>query len=321
MIILLESVHPDALALLERSDEVRVMANPAELDDDLPLDDVRAVLTRGRGRITEDTLRRLPNVRVVGRCGAGLDNIDTASAAAAGIAVVYAPGRTTHAVSEHASLLMLALARRVTMLDAAVRRGEWEVREGYEGFELRGKRLGVVGLGAIGQRIAEIGAALGMDVSYWSRSSRDPRFDLLGLDALMSAADVIQICIALTPQTRGLIGSEQFALMRPGVLLVNTARAQIVDQPSLGAAISGGLIGGYGADVWDPEPPGTDDSLVGHDRVLITPHVAGLTDVTYRDICVAPAAAAVAILAGQEPDPTCVHSNNQGEPNVLRVRR
>ena len=264
VIVLLESVHPDALALLERADEVRLMANPTELDGDVPLDEVRAVLTRGRGRITADMCRRLPNVCVVGRCGAGLDNIDTVAATTAGVAVVHAPGRTTSAVSEHTLMLMLAIARRLTELDAAVKRGAWGIREGYEGFELRGKRLGVIGLGAIGRRVAEVGTVLGMDVAYWSRSSRDPRFALLELDELVSTADVIQICVALTPETHGLIGPEQFSRMKPGVLLVNTARAQIIDHRALRAAIVGGVVGGYATDVWDAEPPAADDPLVGH---------------------------------------------------------
>jgi D-3-phosphoglycerate dehydrogenase len=308
VIVLLESVHPDALALLERADEVRVMANPTELDGDLPLDEVRAVLTRGRGRITADTYRRLPNLEVVGRCGAGLDNIDTVAARAAGVAVVHAPGRTTYAVSEHALLLMLAVARRVTELDSAVKRGAWGVREGYEGFELRGKRLGVVGLGAIGRRIAEVGTVLGMSVVYWSRASRDSALPLLELDELVATADVIQICVALTRETHGLIGPEQFARMKPGVLLVNTARAQIIDHSALLAAIRGAVVRGYGTDVWDPEPPVTGDPLIADERVVITPHVAGLTDVTYREICVGPAAAAVALLSGVRPDLSCVFS-------------
>jgi phosphoglycerate dehydrogenase-like enzyme len=309
VIVLLESVHPDALALLERADRVRVMANPIELDADVPLDEVRAVLTRGRGRITAEMCRRLPNLQVVGRCGAGLDNIDTAAAKASGITVVHAPGRTTHAVSEHALMLLLALARRVMMLDRSAKRGAWDVREGYEGVELRGKRLGVIGLGAIGRRIAEVGATLGMNVAYWSRRSRDAELPLLELDELIATADVIQICVALTPDTHGLIGSDQFASMKPGVLIINTARAQIIDHAALFAAITAGIVGGYGTDVWDPEPPATDDPLLTDERVVITPHVAGLTDVTYRAICVEPAAATVAILAGDEPDPTCVFSN------------
>ncbi len=309
MIVLLESVHPDALALLERADRVRVMANPIELDADLPLDEVHAVLTRGRGQITAEMYRRLPNLQVVGRCGAGLDNIDTVAATTSGIAVVHAPGRTTHAVSEHALLLMLALARRVTVLDSAAKRGGWGIREGYEGLELRGKRLGVVGLGAIGRRVAEVGTVLGMNVAYWSRTSRDPTLSLLELDELLAIADVIQICVALTSDTHGLIGSEQFARMKRGVLMINTARAQIVDRSALLAAIAAGIVGGYGADVWDPEPPAIDDPLLADERVVITPHVAGLTDVTYRAICVEPAAAAVAILNGDRPDPTCIYSN------------
>ena len=308
MIVLLESVHPDALALLERADRVRVMANPIELDVDLPLDEVRAVLTRGRGRITAEMCRRLPRLQVVGRCGAGLDNIDTAAAKTSGIAVVHAPGRTTHAVSEHALMLMLALARRVVMLDGSVKRGGWGVREGFEAFELRGKRLGVIGLGAIGRRVAEIGTTLGMNVAYWSRASRDLKLPLLELDELVSVADVIQICVALTPDTQGLIGSDQFARMKRGVLMINTARAQIIDHGALLEAIATGVVGGYGTDVWEPEPPATGDPLLADQRVVITPHVAGLTDVTYREICVEPAAAAVAILAGKEPDPTCVYS-------------
>lgn len=309
MIVLLESVHPDALALLERADRVRVMANPVELDADVPLDEVRAVLTRGRGRITAEMFGRMPNLQLVGRCGAGLDNIDTAAAKKWGIAVVHAPGRTTHAVSEHALMLMLALARRVVVLNGSVKRGAWHVREGYEGVELRGKRLGIIGLGAIGRRIAEIGTTLGITVAYWSRSSRDTALTLLDLDELVSTTDIIQICVALTPDTRGLLGSDQFARMKRGVLIVNTARAQIVDHAALFAAITAGIVGGYGTDVWDPEPPATGDPLLADERVVVTPHVAGLTDVTYRDICLEPAAAAVAILTGAEPDPTCVYSN------------
>ena len=223
MIVLLETVHPDALALLERADVVRLMAKPIALDDDVPLDEVRAVLTRGRGRITAEMCDRLPNLQVVGRCGAGLDNIDVVAAESSGIAVVHAPGRTTHAVSEHGLLLMLALARRVDMLDRC--------RQARRVGRPRGIRrdssfvasdLRIVGLGAIGRRLAGLGTALDMNVVYWSRTSRDPNLELLELDDLLSTSDVIQICVALTPETHGLIGSDQFARMKRGVLIVNT---------------------------------------------------------------------------------------------------
>ena len=307
MIVLLETVHPEAMTLLQQVDDVRLMVGPTELDADLLLDEVRAVFTRGRGRIDADMFRRLPNLEVVGRFGAGLDNIDTAAAASAHVPVVFAPGSTTYAVSEHAVMLMLALARKTASLDRAVKRDEWSVRDGHEATELREKQLAIVGLGHIGRRIATIGRALDMRVAYWSRSSREaslPRYDL---GELISTADVIQICVALTPQTRHLIGADQFALMKPGVLLVNTARGQIVDHEALRGALDVGVVGGYATDVWDPEPPLDRDPLIRDDRVLVTPHVAALTDGTYREICVRPATAAVAILRGEQPDPNCVY--------------
>ena len=127
------------------------------------------------------------------------------------------------------------------------------------------------------------------------------------MDDLLSTADVIQICLALTPETHGLIGHDQFARMKRGVLLINTSRAQTIDHRALLAALSNGTVGGYGTDVWDPEPPIDEDLAMVADRIVITPHVAGLTDVTFREICLGPAAATVAILAGEQPDPTCVH--------------
>jgi D-3-phosphoglycerate dehydrogenase len=272
------------------------------------LDRVRAVVTRGRGRITTETFARLPNLEVAARCGAGLDNVDTTGAAAAGVTVLHAPGLTTHAVSEHAVMLMLSLARRVVHLDTEVKRGHWDVRAGYEGMELRGKRMGVIGLGAIGGRVAQLGQALDMEVVCWTRQHRVGPVPRLELEELLRTSDVVQICVALTPETTGLIGAAQFAAMKQGALVVNTARGSVVDHRALEHALEAGSIGGYGADVWSAEPPPLDDALLRDPRVLVTPHVAGLTDVTYREICMIPASGIAAVLAGREPDPRCVFS-------------
>lgn len=296
MIVLLESVHPDALAMLECAAEVRLMADPAVFDDGLERRGVRVMLTRGRGRITAATYDEFPDLVVVGRCGAGLDNIDVETAAGRGIDVVNAPGATTAAVAEHGLLLMLGLARRVAMLDVAVKEGRWSVRDGYTGTEMRGKRLGVVGLGAIGRRLAGLGRALDMDVVYWSPSSRDEDCPRLELDELLASSDVVQLCVALAPQTRHLIDERRLALMRPGALLVNTARGPIIDHAALRRSLAAGAIAGYATDVWDPEPPPGDHLAPIADRLLVTPHVAAITDVTYRDICVRTAAAALAAL-------------------------
>jgi phosphoglycerate dehydrogenase-like enzyme len=297
VIVLLESIHADAQAMLEGVDEVRFMADPLVIDDSVPRDRVRMILTRGRGRITAATLDEFPDLAVVGRCGAGLDNIDVAAARERGIAVVNAPGATTAAVAEHAVLLMLGLARRIAALDAAVKDGRWSIRDGYLGAELRGKRLGVVGLGSIGRRVAGLGQAFDMDVAYWSPSSRDDELVRMELDELLGATDIVQLCVALTPETRGLLETRRLALMQQTALVVNTARGALVDHEALIAAIAGGRLGGYATDVWDPEPPPAGDLARLGDRLLVTPHVAAITDVTYRDICVRTATAALAALA------------------------
>ena len=301
MIVLLESVHADALAVLEAQDEVRLMSDPLAYDADLTRAGVTVILTRGRGRITAATYDEFPDLAVVGRCGAGLDNIDVATAEERGVAVVSAPGATTVAVCEHAILLMLGLARQVTMLDEAVKQNRWSIREGYTGVEMRGKRLGVVGLGAIGRRLAGFGRAFDMDVVYWSPSSRDDEYELLEVDDLLASSDVVQLCVALGPGTRHLIDERRLALMSSTALLVNTARGAIVDHRALHRALTSGQLGGYATDVWDPEPPPAGDLASIADRLLVTPHVAAITDVTFRDICVRTAVAAVAALAGRAP--------------------
>ena len=139
----------------------------------------------------------------------------------------------------------------------------------------------------------------------WSarrRRQRDTDVERLDLDELLATSDVVQLCVPLTESTRSMIGEAQFFVMKPGALLVNTSRGAVVDHVALANALARNSLGGYAADVWDPEPPSADDPLWSDGRVLVTPHVAGLTDVTYREICLRPAEAVSAILAGIAPD-------------------
>lgn len=313
MILLLETVHADALEVLEAADDVHLVADLAEFDPRSYGAGVRAVVTRGRGQITSGVISAFPDLEVVARCGAGLDNVDTVAADAAGVTVVHAPGATTSAVAEHALMLMLALARRLVEVDAAVKAGRWDVRDGFESTEMRGRRLGIVGLGAIGSRLAEFARVLGMDVVCTTRRPDTAAVTGLvarvDLDELLRTSDVVQLCVPLSDSTRHLMGAREFASMKPGSLLVNTARGPVVDHAALNSALAEGTLGGYATDVWDPEPPPEGDSAVRHQRVLVTPHVAGLTDVTYREICLGPAEAVVAILGGSVPDPRTVYSS------------
>jgi D-3-phosphoglycerate dehydrogenase len=305
MILLLETVHEDAHEILSGVGPVEVVPDLHTFDPS-SFAGIRAILTRGLGQVTEELMASFPDLAVVARCGAGLDNVDIDAAARAGVMVIHAPGLTTAAVAEQAVLLMLAVGRRLVVVDEAVKSGNWDVRDGFTSTEMNGKRLGIIGYGAIGSRIAEIGAALGMDVVCTTRRTEGVDVPRLELEVLLRTADVVQICVPLTPVTESMLGPEQFALMRPSAIVINTARGSIVDQEALANALEEGRVAGYGADVWDPEPPRPGDRVLAHPATVVTPHVAGLTDVTYREICVRPARAVVQVLNGNAPDPNCV---------------
>jgi phosphoglycerate dehydrogenase-like enzyme len=300
-ILLLETLHADAEALLSAHDAL--VREPAG-----DLSAVRAILTRGRGRIDQALLARCPALRVIARAGAGLDNLDTAAAAKAGIAVVYAPGANAATVAEHTLALMLDLVRGVTASARAVAAGRWEDRGSYRGNELRGMLLGIVGFGSIGQRVAELAGAFGMRVAVAQHKDRavPAGYSSLPLDDLLGRADVVTLHLPLTPATRGCIGTRELARMRPSAYLVNTSRGDLIDGAALRAALAHGRLAGFAADVLDKEPPAADDPLLHSDRVLLTPHVASLTAATYRELCLATARNVLAVLQCRTPEPRSV---------------
>jgi phosphoglycerate dehydrogenase-like enzyme len=251
-------------------------------------------------------LRANPQLLCLARCGAGVDNIDVAEATARGLPVLYAPGASTQSVAEHALMLMLAAARQACRWDREVKARRWKARETARGVELAGKTLGIVGMGRIGRRVAELGAALGMEVSYWSRSSRDERFHRVELDALLRSADVVSLHVALADETGGLLGAQQFASMKPGALLINTARGALLDEEALYRALTEGPLGGAALDVLTAEPPPDDHPLLALDNVVFSPHIAGITDVAYRAACVRTVIQVIRVLQGQAPDPAHV---------------
>ena len=313
MILLLESLHAEAEALLERVGPVVRAVDPNEPPAELS--GVRAILTRGRGRIPEALLARCPALVVIARAGAGLDNLDTAAAARRGIAVIFAPGANTSTVAEHTLALMLDLARGITRSARAVAAGRWEERARYRGDELAGLTLGIVGYGSIGRRVAALAAAFGMQVlvaAHTSRADDHARAEAEGspprlpLSELLAAADVVTLHLPLTPATRRLIGAAELARMKRGALLVNTARGALVDMPALRSALARGDLGGFAADVLDVEPPAPDDPLLGAENVLLTPHVASLTAASYRALCRFTAENVARVLRGEAPDPRSV---------------
>ena len=307
MILLLESLHPEAEALLASAGTLLRASDPNEPPAELSR--VRAILTRGRGRIPEALLAGCPALKVIARAGAGLDNLDTAAAARRKIPVIFAPGANTNTVAEHTLALILDLARGITRTARAVAAGRWEERANYHGDELGGMTLGIVGFGSIGQRVAALGAAFNMRVlvsAHPSRSDVPSSFARLPLRELLAAADVVTLHVPLTPVTKNLLGSAEFGCMKTGALLVNTARGALIDMPALRAALASGSLGGFAADVLDVEPPRPDEPLLAAGNVLLTPHVASLTSATYRTLCRSTAENVVRVLRGEAPEPRSI---------------
>ena len=288
--LLLETIDEAAHSELEQQSTTTLAATPdADLGDE-DLTDVEAIITRGRGQVTSQLLARCPNLRVIGRCGVGLDNVDVAAATAAGVAVINAPGSPAITTAEHTIMLMLALTRRLYPQVAAVKSDDWAVRARVDADECAGKTLGVVGLGAIGRRVAEVSTVLGMEVIAYNRTTRDDTeartsVRMLPFAELLAESDIVSLHVASTPETQGLIGRAELATMKPGALLVNAARGALIDVDALLEALDSDRLAGYAADGVDPEPPAPGDRLIHHPRTIITPHSAALTASTYRRMC------------------------------------
>jgi D-3-phosphoglycerate dehydrogenase len=242
--------------------------------------DFDAVVVRSRTKITREVLERGERLRVVGRCGVGLDNIDVETARARGVAVVTAAGATAVSVAELTMALILCLARRIPAADASTRAGGWD-RKGFEGIEIAGKTLSILGLGNIGREVAARAAAFGMRVLF-----HDPYLPahlrvLAGAEerefsSLIESADILTVHVPLLPETRHLIGREALARMRRGAMIVNVARGGIVDEAALLAAVRAGQIAGAALDVFESEPPsGTE--LLREPRIVVTPHIGAST--------------------------------------------
>lgn len=222
-------------------------------------------------RVDGALLDAAPSLRVVSNFAVGADNVDVAACSARGVGVGGTPDVLTDATADLAVALMLAAARRLSEAAEAVRAGAWRTWEpaGWLGLELAGARLVVVGPGRIGRAVAVRAAAFGMEVVFVGRGD-----DLL---AALSDADVVSLHVPLTASTRGMIGREALAAMKPSAVLVNTARGGLVDSCALAAALGCGALGAAALDVTDPEPPAEDDALLSAPRLIVVPHIGSAT--------------------------------------------
>lgn len=225
--------------------------------------------------VTARVLAALPGCHAVGRYGTGVDNIDVVAARAAAVTIVSVPGYSLDEVANHAIALILALTRGIARLSAAVRAGQWDFRAAGPLHRLASRQLGVVGLGQIGAAVAERGRALGFSVAGYDTVRRDlPGVSQVTLPDLLATSDVVTLHAPLTNETRQLMDDSAFARMKPGAVLVNTARGGLVDSGALVRALASGRLAGAGLDVLDPEPPSASHPLLRDERVIITPHAA-----------------------------------------------
>jgi phosphoglycerate dehydrogenase-like enzyme len=233
-------------------------------------------------RVPAEVIDRLEGVELIITRTAGYSHIDVDAAARRGIAVAAVPDAPTVAVAEWTFGALLTARKHIAEAAADTRRGVFDY-VGYHGSDLHGQTLGVVGLGRIGRRVAELGAAFGMPVLGWARRPMDvPGVEQVELDELLSRSDVISLNVALTPETDGLIGAAQLARCRPGAWIVNTARGEVLDTAALTAALRSGALGGACLDVLAGEPPSDAEltELAGVPNLLLTPHVSWHTEGT-----------------------------------------
>ncbi len=236
-----------------------------------------AILSR-QGPVDAAAMDASPNLRIVARHGVGVDDVDIAAAKARGIMVTRAPGSNTTAVAEHTLALILALAKDLRPLGATIAAGGWRGAAGQV-RDIAGLRLGLLGFGAIGRAVARLALAFGMEVTACDpRAAPMQGVCLVATPAgLWPVADVLSLHCPYLPATRHVVDAAALAALPPGACVINTARGGLIDEPALAAALDQGQLAGAALDVFETEPPGADDPLRNHPRVVVTPHVAGVT--------------------------------------------
>jgi len=237
-------------------------------------------------RITPDLLDKCPQLRVISSCSVGVDHIDLAAAGARGIPIGHTPGVLVETTAELAFGLMLAAARRIPEAERYVREGRWSDASGWDpelllGRDLHGSTLGIVGLGEIGRAVARRAVAFGMRVLAWARSGPPEKgVERVSFEELLPQCDFLSVHVAATPETRGLIDSDALARVRPGAILVNTARGGIVDEAALVAALVEGRLAGAALDVYAREPLPPDSPLLRAPNLVLTPHIGSASIAT-----------------------------------------
>ena len=318
-----DGISPKGVELLEKEFEVVVKDKlpKEELLEIIPEFD--AIMVRSASKITKEVIDRAKNLKIIGRAGVGVDNIDIPAATARGIIVINSPGGNTIAATEHTMAMMLAMSRNIPIANETMQKGEWN-RKQYVGVELRGKTLGVIGMGRIGSGVAKRALAFEMNVIAYDPYVNEERAKALGVkvvsfDELIKASDFITVHMPLTPDTKGMIGMAQMKQMKKGVRLVNCARGGIIVEEDLAEAVKQGLVAGAAIDVYTSEPVTKDHPLVGVPGIVLTPHLGASTVEAQIGVSLDVSKGIIAALHGQ-PVATAVNMAPVS-PEVMKVIR
>jgi D-3-phosphoglycerate dehydrogenase len=257
-----------------------IVSNPKEYAQHLA--DAEALFVRSAVKVNSEVLAKAPQLKVIGRAGVGVDNVDLPAATAAGVLVMNTPGGNAVSVAEHTLGMMLSMARSIPQAVVSTKAGKWEKKK-FMGNELRGKTLGILGLGSIGQEVVRRARGFEMkilasDPYVNSQSAADLGVSLVSLDGLYAQSDYITVHVALTKETNGMLNDAAFAKMKDGVRIVNCARGELVNGEALARAIQSGKVAGAALDVFETEPPPAGDPLLALETVLATPHIGGSTE-------------------------------------------
>ncbi len=303
-ILVADPIAEEGLARLRAECEVDVVPGLTVPQLKARIGEYDALIVRSQTRVNAEVLGAAARLKVIGRAGTGVDNIDLAAATRRGILVLNAPAGNAVAAAEHTLALMLALARNIPQASASVHQGEW-LREQFLGIELRGKTLGILGLGNVGYEVARRARSfdmivLAVDPLVAPERAEEAGARLVALDVLLADAEFITVHVPLTDVTRGLLDAAAFAKMRPGVRLVNVARGGVVDEQALYEALRSGKVGGAALDVFEHEPPG-EHPLLRFPQVVVTPHLGASTQEAQVQVAHEVADQILAVLRGETP--------------------
>ena len=308
-ILAADGISPNGIELLKDYDvDIRDKISHEELLEIIP--EYEALLVRSASKVSADVIERASRLKIIGRAGVGVDNIDVPAATAKGIIVINSPGGNTIAATEHTMAMMLSLARLIPIANETMQRGEWN-RKAYVGVELRGKTLGVIGMGRIGSGVAKRAMAFDMNVIAYDPYINEERAKSLGvtvgsLEDIIKQADFITVHMPLTKETKGMISLPELKQMKRNVRLINCARGGIINEQDLAEAIKEGFVAGAAIDVFESEPLEDNHPLKGLKNVVLTPHLGASTEEAQIGVSIDVAEGVLAALKG-EPVTTAVN--------------